>query len=228
MSRTNQDISDRNSTVLQKAHSVMKANVYLDTSGNQPVVIKDYSNSPSWLRNSLCRFLLNRETRTLKKLSGIKGIPVYMGRMGKYAYRMQYINGSTPKTQELGASSGLLTQLAETVENMHMAGVTHNDLRPQNLILDIDSQLYIIDFGAAFHRPKTNNWLTRPAQLFFNYLTNTDKSKVARLKEEFRPEQLTAEDTRLIEKTRIARKTTRLWKKHVLPIISPGKHRKSN
>lgn len=212
--------------VVQRAHSVFKANVYLEQHDGEQYIVKDYSASPTLVRNSLCRFMLNREIRTLKKLNGIHGIPHYLGPVGKHGYRMQYIDGDLPSTETMGTEGGLLEQLERIVEQMHLVGITHNDLRTTNLILSKDKQLYLIDFGAVAFRPLSDRLLLRPALWFFNYLTHTDRSKVARIKQIYRPDELTSEDLALIDRTRFARKTTRLWKDLVLPIISPAKHRK--
>ncbi|MEQ9566605.1 MAG: protein kinase domain-containing protein [Porticoccaceae bacterium] len=212
--------------VLQKAHSPLKANVYLDATTEPASVIKDYSFSPSWLRKTMCRIMRNREIRTLKALAGIPGIPAFLGIDSQDSYRMEYIDGLSPDHEFLGTTPGLLSQLSKIVDQMHDRGITHNDLRPNNLIITPKNEVYLIDFGAVAYRPKSNSLWTWPGHWFFNYLCNTDNSKVARLKADFRPMELTELDKELITKTRIARKTTKWWKKFVLPVISPSKHKK--
>ena len=211
--------------VLQKAHSVLKSNVYLAEIDGTQVVVKDYSQSPALIRETLCLFLRNREIRTLQKLDGIKGIPTYLGDIGPYAYKMQYVDGTTPTPETLATTDGLLSQLQAIIESIHKAGVTHNDTRPDNLIHSREGQLYLIDFGAVMHRPSRNNIVNKPAHWLFDYLTKTDSSKVARLKQRYRPDELNEADKYLMEKTQFARRLTRRWKKYVLPVISPGKHR---
>jgi serine/threonine protein kinase len=217
---------DSSQKILQVAHSPLKANVYLDLGSTSPVVIKDYSKSPSFIRNTICKLLMEREIRTLQKLDGITGIPKYLGTHGSHAYRMEYIEGISPDHQYLGTTPGLLSQLANIVNQMHIRGITHNDLRPQNLIITSTNHVYLIDFGAVAYRPASIAFWAKPGHWLFNFLCNTDRSKVARLKAEFQPEELTETDQKLISKTRFARKTTRWWKKTVLPVISPTKHRK--
>ena len=212
--------------VLQKAHSVLKSNVYLADIDGELRVVKDYSQSPVLIRETLCLFLRNREIVTLQKLAGIQGIPAYLGDIGPYAYKMQFVDGTAPTPETLATTEGLLSQLQTIIESIHKAGVTHNDTRPDNLIYSKEGQLYLIDFGAAMHRPAGNSLLSKPAHWLFNYLTKTDRSKVARLKQRYRPEELDETDKQLIEKTQFARVITKGWKKYVLPIISPGKHRK--
>lgn len=213
--------------ILQVAHSPLKSNVYLVDFDGELLVVKDYSKSSLLLRETFCRTMMKREIRTLKKLAGIRGIPEFYGELGPYAYKMQYIEGTPPSKETLGTVEGLMAQLQTIIENMHAAGVTHNDTRTDNLIYSNNGQLYLIDFGAVFYRPLKSGILALPAHRLFNYLTNTDRSKVARLKEQYRPDELSDDDKRLIKKTTVARKTTKLWKKYVLPVISPHKHGKN-
>jgi len=220
-------MTDTNHQILQQAHSPLKANVYLRATAEKTIVVKDYSKSPAWLRNTLCKFLMKREINTLKKLETIPGIPKFLSYEGTCAYRMEFIEGISPDHQFLGTNPGLLPQLANIVDQMHNRGITHNDLRPGNLIITPAKQVYLIDFGSVAYRPKSNAFWAKPGHWFFNYLRNTDNSKVARLKATFRPVELTELDKALIAKTRIARKTTQWWKKFVLPIISPSKHKKN-
>ncbi len=212
--------------MLQRAHSPLKANVFLDETSSPPAVIKDYSHAPRWLRGSLGRFVHRREINTLKKLAGIRGVPRYLEAEGDYAYRMEYIEGSLPSRETLGASPELLDQLAQIVRDMHAVGVTHNDLRPTNLILSADRRLFLIDFGAVVCRPRSRGFWARPGHWFFDLLAGLDQSKIARLKKEHSPQLLTDTEHALIRHTRFARSITRIWKRTVLPIISPAKHRK--
>jgi len=217
---------DSSQKILQAAHSCLKANVYLDLGSNPPVVIKDFSKSPNLVRKTICAIMMDREIRTLKKLEGISGIPKYLGNNGPHAYRMEFIEGVSPDHQYLGINPGLLSQLANIVDQIHICGITHNDLRPKNLIITPSNQVYLIDFGAAAYRPDSNSFWAKPGHWLFNFLRITDRSKVARLKAEFQPEKLTQSDQKLILRTQFARKTTGWWKKIVLPVISPKKHRK--
>ena len=213
--------------VLQTAHSALKSNVYLADIEGEQVVVKDYSQSSLIIRETLCLFILKREIRTLQKLSGIQGVPEYLGDLGPYAYKMEYVEGTIPSDEQLATMQGLLSQLQTIIANMHLAGVTHNDTRANNLIIGSNGQLYLIDFGAVFSRPRSFSLISKPGHWLFNYLTHTDRSKVARLKQRYCPEELSNEDKQLIEKTQLARKITKLWKKHVLPVISPQKHKKN-
>lgn len=69
---------------------------------------------------------------------------------------MAYVEGRTlaqwmtdhPRPQ-LAQVRGLVEQIARGLRAMHRAGMVHQDLRPQNVLIDADGTVKLIDFGAA-------------------------------------------------------------------------------
>lgn len=59
----------------------------------------------------------------------------------------QYIhtNGALPYTEMIE----LMTPIIHSLEKIHEKGLIHCDISPDNLILGLDNQLHLIDFGAA-------------------------------------------------------------------------------
>ena len=47
-------------------------------------------------------------------------------------------------------------QAAEALEHAHQMGVVHRDIKPSNLLIDLQGQLWITDFGLAFTRGGTS------------------------------------------------------------------------
>ncbi|MBC6428014.1 MAG: phosphotransferase [Cellvibrionales bacterium] len=211
--------------ILRRAPSPLKADIYLDTQGGTPTVVKDFSRAPRWLRHILGRLLLGREARCLQTLAGIEGVPAFLERIGPHAYRMEFVPGDLPSLAALGADGGrLLAQLAQRVAALHQRGVTHNDLRLKNMLLTPQNQLYLLDFGAAMHRPASRAFWTLPGHWLFAYLRRTDCAKLARLKHRCGGD-LSATERELIQRTRWARCATQLWKRRILPLLSHRKRR---
>lgn len=103
------------------------------------------------------RFLA--EARTLARFSDVPGI-VSVRRLFKAlgtAYIvMAYIEGESlsARIKRLGAGPAdkvlpIVRRLAEGLEKVHAAGFLHRDIKPGNILLDMNDQPVLIDFGAA-------------------------------------------------------------------------------
>ncbi|MCK4589868.1 MAG: serine/threonine protein kinase [Nanoarchaeota archaeon] len=69
-------------------------------------------------------------------------------------YAAQYVDGTTfdrwmaGKSQE--AILRIIIQYAEGLKGIHAKGVTHNDVKPTNLLVDKDNYAWLTDFGISF------------------------------------------------------------------------------
>ncbi len=62
---------------------------------------------------------------------------------------------SQHKMLEEGLALWLIRRLISTLETIHLSGLVHGDIKPENLFLTRDGQLILLDFGAV------NHYLTR-------------------------------------------------------------------
>lgn len=105
--------------------------------------------------NFLSRF--QREARIVAKLEHANIVPVYdySEHNGIPYLVMKYIEGPTLKRFALKAgltleqTSSIMTELAGAMDYAHTRDVLHRDMKPSNILIDIEGKPYITDFGLA-------------------------------------------------------------------------------
>lgn len=207
---------------LQSAPSSFKAHVGRFVCGDKVLVVKSYDHAHPLLRATVCRILLSREIKALERLQGVPGVPEFYGRHGRYGLAMAVINGRHPDRRDPGGWAGIDSQLARSVSLLHQRGVTHNDLRLRNIIIDTRGKLYLIDYASAHFRPKGRGPLSLLGKFLFSKLVLTDRAKVLRLRMQFAVAQdpPSAEELQLLLRANRLRVCTRLWKRYVAPLLS--------
>ena len=89
-------------------------------------------------------------------------------------------------------------QLHSLISCMHTAGVAHCDLRgPGNILIDDTDGPWLVDYVACvFQAPSWN----KPWNYLFSQACKADFSAILKLKQKIAPQQLTFDETRLLEK----------------------------
>lgn len=116
----------------------------------------DHASAP----DRLARFL--REARTASALNhpGICTVHALSEHEGRPFIVMELIDGLTlraliahrPKPDEV---SRLISQAAVALAAAHAAGVVHRDIKPENIMVRLDGQVKVVDFGLARLLPTT-------------------------------------------------------------------------
>lgn len=131
------------------------------TPGGRPVAIKVVSGRIQHVDGALERF--RREVRALSTVRSAYSASLIDCELDAppYWFATEYVPGSTldAAVQQFGAlpmslSFGLMAALAEGLSDIHVHGILHRDVKPQNIILSpVGPQL--IDFGIARHDGQT-------------------------------------------------------------------------
>ncbi|MDQ3812340.1 MAG: phosphotransferase [Armatimonadota bacterium] len=170
-----------------------QSTVYLVEKDGQRAAVKDFINTPLLFRLFVAPLLLKREIKALRHLAGVPGVPQFYGRIDRYAFAMQYVEGTPIATFSLGElPPEVFPRVQRVIDAIHAHGVAHCDLkRRSNLILTPEGEVFLIDFAAAVigERPlhPFQNWLQKQ-------MVEVDNKALPRLKKFVAPELLTEED----------------------------------
>lgn len=176
-----------------------QSSVYLveseSASGAPPVraAVKDFMRTPPKFRRFIAPILVRREVRALRALAGTPGVPHLYKRIDRYAFAMEYIEG-TPVADfaEGELDPAVFPRVQEVIDAIHERGVSHCDLkRRSNLIVTPDKKVYLVDFAAAVIGKKT----LRPVTNWFQKkMAEIDDKSLPRIKKFAAPELMTQSD----------------------------------
>lgn len=128
---------------------------------------------PDGLQDGRSELRLKRELVLASRVSHPHVVRVYdFGEInGTKFISMAFIEGENLKS--LMAREGIIpvdravhiaTQLSAALDAAHTGGVIHRDLKPQNILLDGDGNVYISDFGLARSSSDSSSGLTQPGE----------------------------------------------------------------
>lgn len=142
--------------IVRPLHSSSRSHVYLAVDGAEPVALKipsiDLRGDPAYLR----RFAMEEwVARRLDNPHVLKPRPAARPRNFLYSVA-EYVDGRTlaqwmidnPKP-DLETVRGIVEQIASGLQAFHRKEMLHQDLRPQNVMIDATGTARIIDFGAT-------------------------------------------------------------------------------
>jgi serine/threonine protein phosphatase PrpC/predicted Ser/Thr protein kinase len=145
-------------TILRSLHANSRSRVYLaeDISTGKQVVIKAPASDIENDAEHLERFLL--EEWVARRINNAHVLKADLAeRSRNYIYTVfEYIEGQTlaqwaqdnPRPS-LEVVRGLIEQIAKGLNAFHKMDMLHQDLRPENIMLDVTGTLKIIDFGSV-------------------------------------------------------------------------------
>jgi len=139
-------------TVLEQAGTGGMGTVYIaeQHSPRRKVAIKILIRTPSG--ETLSNF--RREAEVIAELEHPRIVPLYgYGEHEGVPYLvMRYLAGGTLSDRipmEPHSASGWLTAIAEALDFAHSHEVLHRDVKPSNILMDDDGNVYLSDFGIA-------------------------------------------------------------------------------
>lgn len=145
-------------SILRELHATSRSHVYLalDNDTSAQVVLKipslDLRNNPGYLERFLMEEWIARRVNSAHVLkAGMQDRP------RNYLYTVtEYIEGQTLKQwlidnpePDLETVRGIVVQVARGLYALHRMEILHQDIRPDNIMMDRNGTVKIIDFGSA-------------------------------------------------------------------------------
>ena len=144
--------------IIREVHGSSRSHIYLaqDVDSNGLVILKtpsiDLQNDPAYLERFLMEEWIARRINSAHVLK-----PCLQTRKRNFIYlTTEFIDGQTlaqwmidnPKP-ELETVRGIVEQIAKGLQAFHRMEMLHQDLRPQNIMIDSTGTVKIIDFGST-------------------------------------------------------------------------------
>lgn len=177
----------------------IQSSVYLVEVEGQKAVVKDYAGTSWYFRAFVAPYLVWRETRALRVLQGVTGVPQFYGKIDHHAFALEYIEGkpiSELAQDELNEEIFLRVQQA--IDGIHQRHVAHGDLkRRTNFMVTVQGKVIIVDYasaviGGCWWRPFTN-WVQRQ-------MAQIDNKAVAKIKKLGAPMLMTEKEWDLLNR----------------------------
>lgn len=135
--------------------------------------------SPQFSSNSVFRARMQREADTAGRLTEPHIVPIHdYGEIdGQFFVEMRLIDGTSLRTALThygpltpARAVAIVRQVAAALDAAHSNGVTHRDVKPENILLTSNDFAYLVDFGIA--RAATDPGLTQSGMAVgtYNYM----------------------------------------------------------
>lgn len=161
----------------------------IEIDGHQ-AVLKDQSAADPLFSTLIGPILNWRECKALTKLSTLECTPNLLAKPSTRSFLMSYHRSEQiTRLKECQPDwPDFFTQLEQAIQQLHAAGVAHNDLRnPTNTLVTPEGKPILVDLVAAFCRGRIwnlpNHWL-------FNKFCQVDLSALTKLKSRLAPDLL--------------------------------------
>jgi predicted Ser/Thr protein kinase len=187
--------------LLRKSPSIAQADVFLVEDGGHRYVVKDFRKRPWLMRVLVIRACLRHELKIMSQIADIDGVPTILGRLGKDAFAMDFIDGqgTLPSEREVPREQhpqlSFFQRLREIMTELHEHGVAHADLRRRNVLVTNHGPC-VIDFGTGWSR---KGWGGAVRRRIFNYFAHVDDCKALKLQAAYYPDSLTPADREKLE-----------------------------
>ena len=191
-------------TYLSKGNVFGKPALYRVVVGERSFMVKDVREKHFLMRWTLGLWLIQKEWKIYSRLKGVGGIPEPIERVGLFAFVMEFVSGR-PIERGKPLPLSFFSSLEQILQEIHLRGVAHLDLRHKgNILLSEAGTPILIDFNSGFSVGKKGFF----RRLLFPFLRWVDHGGLLKLKERISPDLLTSEEQSFLKRFNRIRK---LW-----------------
>jgi hypothetical protein len=168
-------------------------------------VHKDIKGKSGLVKHTLGSWLINREYRIYRRLSGCSGVPRLHSRPDRWSILIEYVKGERLKRGDPRLRDPVFfNRLRTLVDSIHTKGVVHLDLRHKgNMMITDGGKPCVIDFNSSFYLG--GNALGRRLLPWFRRI---DSFGLLKLKQRVAPDLLSNDERSRLKWFRVLR---RLW-----------------
>lgn len=144
-------------------------------------------------------FLARREAAFYRQLTGLPGIPEYIGRVGRTGLLHAFVPGH-PLGQKESVSDTFFAELSALLDTIHQRGIAYVDLnKRQNILMGDDGRPYLIDFQISLQlSPFATGWA--PLRWLLARFQQADRYHLLKHKRRLKPDQLTPAEREIVER----------------------------
>ncbi|MBN2448468.1 MAG: hypothetical protein JXO22_17205 [Phycisphaerae bacterium] len=146
------------------------------------------------------RFLTKREVRIYREVHGLSGVPRLIGTVGNSAFMHEFVPGHPLQRRET-VSDEFFDELFDLLRRLHERDIAYVDLnKRQNILMGEDGRPYLIDFQISLHLPPVGWRRAAPVRWLLRRFQRADWYHVLKHKRRLRPDLLTVEERRQVER----------------------------
>jgi len=209
-------------TVVREATSTRPLIRIIDKDGIRAIA-KDFHHNGFFFRNIFGRFLVWREVRAYRKLSGLKGVPRLLEVIEGPAIVLELVAGMPMKeaAKQKKLSPVFFDALKDMVDSIHEKGIVHCDLKNAgNIFVGSDGGPVILDWASSISEKEFGFF---PLKIIYNRFLLDDYRAIIKHRLHFLPASVSMEERvrynhrSLTEKTiRAIRDRLRIWLQKII------------
>ena len=153
------------------------------------VALKDYRGRPAWIRATLGRYLIRKESLGYRWAGTVEGLPRFLGRLGPVTLATEWVD-AIPLSRFAGERSDsppvqVFERLDRILDELHHRRVALSDLHHRDVLVGADGDVHVVDLAMAYRFRDRPSVLRPFRRWLFGHLCRLDRIAAARMRARF-------------------------------------------